>query len=85
MFKSITLVALVTLNSFSIASWATPVTSTRSLKEAQCTACTTKCDAKNEMCSITCDDKVPGNNCGKKFKHVTPFGVLEVTPKRGTP
>jgi hypothetical protein len=88
MLKSITLMlAIATLGCFSVAIWAKPIASTTTAKDAQCNqnVCTTKCDAKNEKCSITCEDKAAGNNCGKDFKHVTPFGVLEVTPKRGAP
>jgi|GEM_PF-1641846 hypothetical protein len=88
MLKSITLmVALATLGCFSLATWAKPVTSAVPPKDAQCSqsVCTTKCDAKNEKCLVTCDDKAASNNCTKKFNHVTPYGVLEVTPKRGSP
>jgi hypothetical protein len=56
MLKSITLmVALATLGCLSLATWAKPVTP----KDAQCSqsVCTTKCDAKNEKCLVTCDDK----------------------------
>jgi hypothetical protein len=80
--KSITLIlALAT----PAAEWAAPVTSpTTPLKDTQCTqsVCTTKCDAKNEKCRISCDDKAPGNNCKKNFNHVSPYGVLDMTPKR---
>jgi hypothetical protein len=84
MLKSITLmVALAALGCLSLATWAKPVTP----KDAQCSqsVCTTKCDAKNEKCLVTCDDKAASNNRTKKFNHVTPYGVLEVTPKRGSP
>jgi hypothetical protein len=88
MLKSITLmVAIATLGYFSGAIWAKPVTSTTTSKDPQCSqsVCTKKCDAKNEKCSISCDDKAASNTCGKNSKHVTPFGVLEVIPKRGSP
>ena len=74
------------LGYFSLA-WAKPIVSTATSKDAQCSqsVCITKCDAKNEKCLITCDDKAAGNNCKKNLNHVTPYGVLEVTPKRGSP
>src|SRR5262245_19366592 len=90
MLKSITLiVALATLGCVSLASWAKPVTTSTAIsKDTLCSqsACTTKCDAKGGKCLVTCDDnKVTGNNCSRNFKHVTPYGELEVTPKRGSP
>jgi hypothetical protein len=66
MLKSITLMlAIATLGCFSVAIWAKPIASTTTAKDAQCNqnVCTTKCDAKNEKCSITCEDKAAGNNC----------------------
>ena len=75
------------LVSFSFATSANPVTSTAPLKEAQCSqsVCTKNCDAKGQKCLITCDDKATGNNCKKNLTHTTPYGVLEVTPKRASP
>src|SRR5215831_7064449 len=35
-------------------------------------------------CLITCDEKANGN-CRINLNHVTPFGVLEVRPKRASP
>jgi hypothetical protein len=88
MLKSVTLmVALATLGCLSLATWAKPVISTATSKDTQCSqnVCTTKCNAKNEKCLVTCEDKAAGNNCTKKFNHVTPYGVLEVIPKRASP
>lgn len=67
---------------YSLATWAKPIAPTATSKDAQCSqsVCTTKCDAKNEKCLIACDDKA-ASNCKKNFNHVTPYGVLEVTPK----
>jgi len=80
-------VGLATLVSLSLATSANAVTSTAPLKEAQCSqsVCTKNCDAKGQKCLITCDDKAAGNNCRKSLNHVTPYGVLEVTPKRASP
>jgi hypothetical protein len=78
---------LATLGYFSPATWANPATSTAPLKEAQCkqSVCTKNCDAKGQKCLVTCDDKATGNNCRKNLNHVTPYGVLEITPKRASP
>jgi len=78
---------LATLLSFSLATSANPVTSTAPLKETQCSqsVCTKNCDAKGQKCLISCDDKATGNNCKKNLNHVTPYGVLDITPKRASP
>jgi len=75
------------LVSLSLATSANPVASTAPLKEAQCSrsVCTKNCDAKGQKCLITCDDKATGDKCRKNFNHVTPYGVLELTPKRASP
>ena len=84
--NSITLiVALATLGCFSVGSRAELIKSTAILKDVQCrqSVCTTKCDAKGERCLVTCDDKQT-DTCKKSFYRVSPFGVLQVTPQRGS-
>ena len=79
------MVALATLECFSVVTRAEPLTSTAIIKDVQCrqSACTTKCDAKGEKCLVTGDDKSTANNkCKKSFYRVSPFGVLEVTPQQ---
>ena len=88
MFKFIKLlVGLATLGYFSLATWAKPITSTAPLKDGQCSqsVCMKNCDTKGQKCLITCDDKATSDNCKKNLNHVTPFGVLEVIPKRAPP
>jgi hypothetical protein len=77
------LMGLATLGYFS-ATWAKPVTSTA--KDAQCnqSVCAKKCDTQGQKCLITCDDRATGN-CKVNLNHVTPFGALEVRPKRASP
>jgi hypothetical protein len=81
------IVAIATLACFSIGVCAEPVTSKATLKDVQCrqSACATKCDAKGEKCLVTCDDKQTDNKCKKSFYRVSPLGVLEVKPQRGSP
>ena len=79
------IVALATLGCFSVGSRAESTKSTAILKDVQCrqSVCTTKCDAKGERCLVTCDDKQT-DTCKKSFYRVSPFGVLQVTPQRGS-
>jgi hypothetical protein len=81
------IVALAALWCFSVVTWAESVTSIAILKDVQCrqSVCKTKCDAKGEKCLVSCDDKQTGSQCKKSFYRVSPFGVLEVTPQRGSP
>jgi len=74
------------LGCFSFTVWAKPITSPAPLKDAQCSqsVCTKNCDTKGLKCLITCDDKANGN-CRTNLNHVTPFGVLEVRPKKASP
>jgi hypothetical protein len=79
-------VGLATLGCFSLTTWAKPVTSTAPLKGAQCSqsVCTKNCDTKGLKCLITCDGKA-NDNCKTNLNYVTPFGVLEVRPKKASP
>ena len=81
------IVAFATLGCFSTGTRAEPLTSKAALKDVQCrqSVCATKCDAKGEKCLVTCDDKQTSDKCKKSFYRVSPLGVLEVKPRRGTP
>jgi len=80
------IVMLAVLGCVSVA-WGKSPIAAATPKDVQCpqSACTTKCDVKGEKCLVTCDEKRAGNNCKESFYRISPFGVLEVTPQRGSP
>ena len=87
MSKSFASIVMLAVLGWVSVAWAKPPTSTATPKDVQCrqSACTTKCDVKGEKCLVTCEDKNAGNNCKNSFYSVSPFGVLEVVPQRGSP